>query len=174
VQHGNAAGAPTFGAVVLTTDVSGILPGANGGTSNGFTAFSGPSGTLKTFALPNSSDTIGCLGQQNAWSKQQYFGETTLTDAGTIAWDVSVNQNTKVTLGGNRTLGAPTNLVAGGTYNLRVIQDGTGSRTLAYNAVFKWSGASTPALSTAPGAVDIISFYSDGTNMYGAIQKAFG
>lgn len=30
--HGNAAGAPTFGAVVLTTDVSGILPTANGGT----------------------------------------------------------------------------------------------------------------------------------------------
>lgn len=30
--HGNAAGAPTFGAVVLTTDVSGQLPMANGGT----------------------------------------------------------------------------------------------------------------------------------------------
>lgn len=32
VLHGNAAGAPTFGAVGLTTDVSGILPSANGGT----------------------------------------------------------------------------------------------------------------------------------------------
>lgn len=32
VLHGNASGAPTFGAVVLTTDVSGILPVANGGT----------------------------------------------------------------------------------------------------------------------------------------------
>ena len=32
VLHGNAAGAPTFGAVSLTTDVSGILPPANGGT----------------------------------------------------------------------------------------------------------------------------------------------
>jgi hypothetical protein len=32
VLHGNAAGAPTFGAVSLTTDVSGYLPGANGGT----------------------------------------------------------------------------------------------------------------------------------------------
>lgn len=33
VLHGNAAGAPTFGAVVLTTDVSGLLPVANGGTA---------------------------------------------------------------------------------------------------------------------------------------------
>lgn len=34
VLHGNAAGAPTFGAIALTTDVSGILPIANGGTGN--------------------------------------------------------------------------------------------------------------------------------------------
>ncbi len=31
--HGNASGAPTFGQVTLTTDVTGILPVANGGTS---------------------------------------------------------------------------------------------------------------------------------------------
>lgn len=34
VLHGNAAGAPTFGAVSLTADVSGTLPVANGGTGN--------------------------------------------------------------------------------------------------------------------------------------------
>ncbi len=50
VLHGNAAGAPTYGAVVLTTDVSGILPVANGGsgTTTAFTAgsvvFAGASG----------------------------------------------------------------------------------------------------------------------------------
>jgi hypothetical protein len=33
VLHGNAAGLPTFGAVSLTTDVSGTLPLANGGTN---------------------------------------------------------------------------------------------------------------------------------------------
>jgi len=40
VLHGNAAGAPTFGAVSLTADVSGTLPIANGGT-NGVTANAG-------------------------------------------------------------------------------------------------------------------------------------
>jgi hypothetical protein len=33
VLHGNAAGAPTYGAVSLTTDVTGTLPIANGGTN---------------------------------------------------------------------------------------------------------------------------------------------
>lgn len=34
VLHGNASGAPSYGPVVLTTDVSGILPVDNGGTVN--------------------------------------------------------------------------------------------------------------------------------------------
>lgn len=68
VLHGNAAGAPTFGAIVngditngtidLATKVTGILPGANGGTGNGFFAVSGPATSLKTFTLPNASATI--------------------------------------------------------------------------------------------------------------------
>lgn len=40
VLHGNASGAPTFGAVSLTADVSGNLPVSNGGTgANAFTSF---------------------------------------------------------------------------------------------------------------------------------------
>lgn len=58
VLHGNAAGAPSFGAVVLTTDVSGILPGANGGTGNGFFAVAGPAASLKTYTFPNASTTV--------------------------------------------------------------------------------------------------------------------
>jgi hypothetical protein len=38
VLHGNAGGAPTWGAVSLTADVSGVLPLANGGTNANLTA----------------------------------------------------------------------------------------------------------------------------------------
>lgn len=109
-----------------------------------------------------------------SYTKQQNFGTTTLTDAASIAWDLDDNQVAKVTLGGNRTMAAPTNMVDGGTYVLRVIQDGTGSRTLAYNAVFKWpDGGTAPVLSTAASSVDILTFISDGTNMYGVAQLDF-
>lgn len=109
----------------------------------------------------------------NTWVQQQAFGTQTLTDAATIAWNLQTQQTAKVTLGGNRTLGAPTNMIDGGTYILKVTQDGTGSRTLAYNAVFKWPGGTVPVLSTAAGAYDYLTFVSDGTNMNGVIQKAF-
>lgn len=58
VLHGNAAGQPSFAAVSLTADVSGILPGANGGTGNGFAALTGPTTSLKTFTLPDASAKI--------------------------------------------------------------------------------------------------------------------
>jgi hypothetical protein len=53
VLHGNASGDPTWGSVVLTTDVSGILPVANGGTNKsswtaGSVVFAGASGTSLT------------------------------------------------------------------------------------------------------------------------------
>jgi hypothetical protein len=97
----------------------------------------------------------------------QGFSPTlTLTDAATITWDTNSGQVSKVTLAGNRTMAAPTNLQDGGFYSIQVIQDGTGSRTLAWNAIFKWNAATAPTLSTTAAAVDFFNFRSDGTNLY--------
>lgn len=97
----------------------------------------------------------------------------TLTDGANVNWDVRAGVVASLTLGGNRTLAAPTNLVNGGTYILHVIQDGTGNRTITWNSVFKWPAATAPTLSTAAGARDILTFVSDGTNLYGVAQKGF-
>jgi hypothetical protein len=56
--HGNAGGAPTFGQVTLTTEVTGILQTANGGTSNAFFTVNGPATSAKTFTFPNASSTV--------------------------------------------------------------------------------------------------------------------
>ena len=106
------------------------------------------------------------LDETNAYTGQNYFTATTLTDGATISWDVSVNQVATVTIAGNRTMAAPTNLVSGAFYALNVIQDATGSRTLTWNTVFKWTGAAAPTLSTAASAKDFFVFRSDGTNLY--------
>ena len=102
----------------------------------------------------------------NAYSRTQYFNRATLTDAATISWDLDVAQAAIVTLGGNRTLGAPSNPRAGAGYQLYVKQDGTGGRTLAWNATHKCVGGSAPAGSTAANALDLFTFASDGTNLY--------
>ena len=48
-----------------------------------------------------------------------------------------------------------------------VIQDDTGGRTATGPASIKWPGGSAPALSTEANAIDIFTFYFDGTNYYG-------
>ena len=96
---------------------------------------------------------------------QIYFGEETLTDGATIDWNLQTQQVAKVTLGGNRTLNAPTNQNAGGFYSLLIVQDGTGSRTLSFNSAYKFTGATAPTLTTTASAKDLIVFRSDGTNL---------
>ena len=55
VLHGNASGAPSFGAVTLTTDVTGTLPIGNGGT--GLASFT--AGDLVYFASGTSFTKLG-------------------------------------------------------------------------------------------------------------------
>lgn len=96
----------------------------------------------------------------------QNFNATTLTFNATQAWDVQTDQVTSVTLTNNVTFSAPTNMKDGGFYSITVIQDGTGSRTGSWNAVFKWAAGTAPTLTTTASAKDIFVFRSDGTNMY--------
>ena len=87
-----------------------------------------------------------------------------LTDAATITPDFAAGNNFSVTLGGNRTLANPTNLVVGQSGVIKITQDATGSRTLAFGNAWDWAGGSVPSLTTTANAVDILAYYVDGTN----------
>lgn len=99
------------------------------------------------------------------YSKQQYITEAELTDGASISWNLDNAQAAFVDLGGNRTLDNPTNMKAGATYILRVIQDTSGSRTLAFGNAYLFSGGTAPTLTTAGGSVDLLTFYCDGSAM---------
>lgn len=86
------------------------------------------------------------------------MAEVTLTDAATIAWDMSTGIDFTVTLAGNRTLGNPTNTVVGRRGRIRVVQDATGSRTLTKSSNHKTAGGAAITLSTAANSVDYIDY----------------
>jgi len=114
-----------------------------------------------------SISDIGVLGTAAEWSKQQNFNEAAITSSSnSVAWNLDDAQCAVHTLTENTTIAAPTNMNAGGTYVLRVVQ-AAGVYTLAFNAVFDWGEESAPAAPAASGDVAVFSFYSDGTNMYG-------
>jgi hypothetical protein len=119
----------------LATQVSGVLPAANGGVN---------------------------------------YTVQSLTDGSTITWNVANGINAVVTLGGTGRTLSITNPVAGQTYTIRIIQDGTGSRTITtWPTNSKWPNGTTPTLSTVANRYDLVVFYYDGTNYYGTYQQNF-
>lgn len=87
-----------------------------------------------------------------------------LADGATITIDASKGSVFDVTLGGNRTIAAPTNGIDGERITLRIRQDATGSRTVTWNAVFHFGAAGSPTLSTAAGKTDILDFIYNAQN----------
>lgn len=56
---------------------------------------------------------------------------------------------------------------------LVLTQDGTGSRLATWPNTVKWPAGTAPTLTTAASAVDIVTFYWDGTNYFGNSSLAF-
>jgi hypothetical protein len=57
---------------------------------------------------------------------------------------------------------------------LRLIQSGAGSNLVTWPATVKWATSTPPTLSTAVNAIDICSFYWNGTNYFGVCSLNFG
>jgi hypothetical protein len=91
------------------------------------------------------------------------YTESTLTDQATVTWDASTQDVCKLTLGANRTLAAPTNNSTGQFISILVIQDGTGSRTLTWNAVFEFKDDTAPTLTTTAAKGDVFVFRYNGS-----------
>ena len=115
------------------------------------------------------------LGSNNTWARAQRGSFTTLTDAATITPDFSANNFFDVTLGGNRTLENPTNLVAGQSGSIVIRQDATGSRTLAYGTYWKFPSQIDPTLTTTANAVDRLDYLVvSATEIHAALTRNLG
>lgn len=139
------------------------LTGASGKTLtfNNSITFAGTDATTMTF--PAASTTVGGLGTNQTWTKGNAGAIVTLTDAATIAIDLSLGNNYEVVLGGNRNLGIPTNITKGQVFVVSYYQDITGSRTgfSSPGWCYTFYGGTAPTLTTTKGALDKIVYTVD-------------
>lgn len=77
----------------------------------------------------------------------------------TINWNNGNKQ--KITLTGNVTLSFTD--AGDGSFQLVLVQDDSGDRTITWPANVKWPGGTAPTLSTAASSIDIVSFLYDQT-----------
>lgn len=149
----------------VSADVTFTLPGSDG--TSGQALSTNGTGTL-------GWSSYAGLDTAQTFTKGQRAEVTALTDAATISVDFSDSNNFSVTLGGNRTLGNPTNQVAGQSGSLFITQDGTGSRTLAYSSDWEFAGGTAPTLSTTASATDRIDYIVRASgSIHAVLTKAF-
>ena len=89
--------------------------------------------------------------------------EDTLSFDATQDWDVRASPVAKVTLTANVTFDAPTNPTTGQYISIVCIQDGTGSRTIAWNAVFEFKDDTAPTATTTASKGDMFTFRYNGS-----------
>jgi hypothetical protein len=102
-----------------------------------------------------------------------YTAEIPITFGATTNLDFSTFINGALTLTGNTALNIFNAPKAGQAGQIRLIQDGTGSRTISnWTTTFKFTGGAAPTLSTAASAIDVL-FYSciSPTICYASLNK---
>ena len=135
------------------------------GTSSGDTVIK-PMTDAKDIIIQQFDGTSLVEFNDGAYSKftaMAYFPEATLTDGSSIDWNVLTSPVAKVTLGGNRTLNAATGSQAGQFVSLLIIQDGTGSRTVTFNAAYEFKDDTAPTLTTTASKGDLFVFRYNGS-----------
>jgi len=84
---------------------------------------------------------------------------TALTSGATVTPDFAASNNYSLTLDQNLTIANPTNLTAGQSGSIFLVQDGTGSRTAAWGSYWDFAAGTAPTLTAgAANVVDRIDY----------------
>jgi hypothetical protein len=172
VQFTGTGGVTDHGALTGLGDDDHLQYALLAGRSGGQVLIGGTDASDNLDLQSTSNATRGAIRALDnfEWQGQVYQDAiNVLADGANIATDCDDGNIHQVTLAGNRTLDNPTNLQVG-TYVWRIVQDGTGSRTLTFGTAFNFAGGGTPVLSSTPGAVDIITGISNGAELQCSIM----
>ncbi len=159
------AGSKITGAVAQATQAAGFTGSLSGDVTGtqGSTHVTALQGKPVASTSPGARQILTWNG--SAWTPAPHNVTVTLTDATTIAVDASTGDVFDVTLTGNHTMGAPTNLVNGDNYTFRIHQDATGGRALSWASAYLFGNTPSTVALTA-NALTIFRFASDGTNLF--------
>lgn len=146
----------TGGTITGITDLA-VADGGTGASTFTSGALLKGAGTSPITTATAGTDYPG-LATAQSFTAAQRGAISTLTDGSTITPDFALANNFSVTLGGNRTLANPSNLTAGQSGSIFIVQDGTGSRTLAYGTQYDFIGGTAPTLTTTASAIDRIDY----------------
>ena len=170
----------------LINSSTGTYSGAINSTLGTIATLNSTTGTIGNFTttltgdltISTGSATVGTrvavLNTAQQYSRAHNFAATALTiTSGTVPWDLSQNQVATLNVTTNSTMNTPTNPQAGCTYVMIVTQGTGGNNTLSFSTAYKFTGGVAPVLSTGSAQVDVLSFVTNGTVLYGVSSQNF-
>jgi hypothetical protein len=98
-------------ALAQTNPGTSPLSGSKGGTGNAFMQFSGPASSIKTYTLPNASDTVAMLGAIQTFTAAKTFASSKFLLGGSSSGTTTLNA--AATASGTLTLPAATDTLVG-------------------------------------------------------------
>ena len=187
ILSGGSTAATSWGILTGTGGGTGVNNGSNTITLGGSLTTSGAFTTTFT-ATANTSVTLPTTGTLATLAGSETFTNKTLTNPSITAYLETApsiaNSSTAVTLSlssgtvlsytltGNCTFTMPT-ATSGTSFIVKLIQDGTGSRTATFTGV-KWPAGTAPTITTtATTGLDILSFVCINSVWYGTYAQAF-
>ena len=118
--------------------------------------------------IGSASDTDAMAissGGNVTFSKATKPALAAITPASSVTIDVNTANVHTLTLGATTTL-AVSNETPGQTFILRLLQDGTGSRSVVWFSTIRWAGGSAPSLTSTASKADMFGFVCTGTDTY--------
>lgn len=177
-----------------TTSVKGVVQvGASMAVSSGVISMSNASGTATKGIVGVSGNgnlqivdglidfgpKVAMLDSHNTWTAAQVVSKVTAVASGTTALNFADGNVFDITLGGNSTFSAPSNMVGGGQYIIIIRQDSTGGRTLNFPAGWafldnKGNATFGKAIGSSANAISVITLTAiDSTNAVCQINRNF-
>lgn len=192
--------APSSGEVLTFNGSSWVAASAPTGAQGavGPVGAQGPAGPAGAQGLAGKDGATGSAGQQGPAGAQGLAGKdgatgpagpqgpqgpigtampaVVLTDGPAITTNAALGNHFRVTLGGNRSLSAPTGMIDGQKVTWEFIQDATGSRTLAFNSAFAFGTDVTGCtLTTTANKRDFVgAIYNATTSLWYVVSCAKG
>jgi hypothetical protein len=125
-----------------------------------------------TVTLGNTDITTTVLRGDVTAKRYVLTQPSAITSAATTTIDLSLGNVFQVNLAANIGTLNVTNPVVG-TYLIKLTQDATGGRTVAFPFYWKWSGGTAPIVTVTAAKTDIVTLIWDGGTFYATIVQNF-